>query len=86
MAIKATVETIYGATQEIYIRLNNIEASNHGANSVALFRGFVSEDAFNAGKHFVWEQTVEFKADVSQPLWKQAYSQLKKELTGALDA
>lgn len=77
MAIKATVETIYGATQEIYIRLNSVEASNHGVDSIALFRGFTNEEAFKSGKHFVWEKTISFKADVSRPLWVQAYENLK---------
>lgn len=87
MAIKATVETLFGSTQEVYIRLNNVEASNHRVKTVALFRGFVSKEAFDAGKHFVWEQTVEFDADVSNPLWGQAYEALKAmpEMAGAVD-
>lgn len=86
MAIKATVETLYGAAQEVYIRLNNIEVNNHGVYSVALFRGFANKEAFAAGKHFVWEQSVEFKADVSRPLWEQAYEHLKRDMPDALDA
>ena len=80
MAIKATVETSYGEERELYIRLNNIEASNHGVESRALFRGFLSEDAYNSGKQFLWEHTVEFTPDVGKPLWDQAYRALKAVL------
>lgn len=76
MAIKATVPTQFGEDREVYIRLNNVEASNHGATSLALFRGFLSKEAFNAGAHYVWEKWVEFTPDVSQPLWHQAYAAL----------
>lgn len=85
MAIKATVETVFGSTQEVYIRLNNVETNNHGVKSVALFRGFVSKEAFDSGKHYVWEHAVEFDADVSAPLWDQAYRQLKAVLTQTKD-
>jgi len=80
MAIKAKVETAHGEERELYIRLNNLEASNHGVTSRALFRGFVSEQAFNAGKQYLWEHTVEFTPDVSKPLWEQAYRALKAVL------
>lgn len=76
MAIKAVVHTHFGEDREVYIRLNNVEASNHGAVSVALFRGFLSKDAFKAGAHYVWEQNVEFTPDVSKPIWGQAYAAL----------
>lgn len=81
MAIKAKTETSYGETRELYIRLNNVEASNHGVKATALFRGFFSKKAFEDGKSFVWERQVEFDADVSQPLWSQAYAALQ-ELVG----
>lgn len=73
MAIKAEIETSFGEARECYIRLNNIEASNHGMPATALFRGFLSQEAFENGAHYVWEQSVEFTPDVSQPLWPQAY-------------
>lgn len=76
MAIVAEVETIHGEKRRLYIRLNNIEASNHGVDSFALFRGFLSEAAFKEGKHFLWEGTIQFQADVSKPLWEQAYEAL----------
>lgn len=76
MAIKANIHTAFGEERECYIRLNNIEASNHGVTSRALFRGFLSLAAFEAGSHYVWEKTVEFDADVSKPLWSQAYEAL----------
>lgn len=79
MAIIADVDTGTeegGATRQLYVRLNNVEASNHGAEAHALFRGFASEKAYRTGKRFVWETTITFKPDVSQPLWEQAYAAL----------
>lgn len=76
MAIKATVTTPHGEERELYIRLNNVESSNHGVASHALFRGFLSKEAFESGAHFLWEREVEFRADVSLPLWPQAYAAL----------
>jgi hypothetical protein len=85
MAIKATVETLHGEKRELYIRLNNVEASNHGVTSHALFRGFLSEDAFDKGKHFVWEREIQFTPDVGKPLWVQAYEALKQQLQDPAD-
>lgn len=76
MAIQATVPTQFGEDRNCYIRLNNIEASNHGVPATALFRAFLSQEAFEAGSHFVAEFNVEFTPDVSLPLWPQAYSAL----------
>lgn len=76
MAIKAKVTTMFGEDREVYIRLNSIEASNHGWASHALFRGFLSKDAFKAGAHYVWEKWIEFTPDVSKPIWEQAYAEL----------
>lgn len=80
MAIQATVKTQYGEDRDLYIRLNNVEASNHGVMASALFRGFLSQAAFEGGANYMWEQSVEFVADVTQPLWEQAYSELKRVL------
>lgn len=80
MAIQATITTQYGEDRELYIRLNNVEASNHGAMASALFRGFISKAKFDAGANYLWEQEVEFVADVTQPLWGQAYQALKSAL------
>lgn len=77
MALKATLDTIYGETRELYVRINNVEASNHGVPAVALARGYLSQQAFDDGKGFVYETTVEFPADVSMPLWQQGYAALK---------
>lgn len=85
MAIKATVTTKFGEDREVYIRLNNIEASNHGVTSYALFRGFLSKEAFDSGASFVHEEVIEFSADVSAPLWDQAYSALKTKYPEAVD-
>lgn len=80
MAIKATVETSFGETRELYIRLNSSEVNNHGAECYALFRGFLSQQAFQDGKNYVWERGVVFQPDVSQPIWEQAYQVLKDEI------
>ena len=80
MAINATVETIHGEERELYIRLNNLEASNHGATSFAKFRGFISREKFESGANYLWELDVEFNADVNLPLWPQAYSHLKSNI------
>ncbi|VVP78383.1 hypothetical protein [Pseudomonas fluorescens] len=87
MAIQATVTTVYGEERLLYIRLNNMETSNHGVTSQAKFRGFLSMEAYDNKNHFMWEQDIEFIADVSQPLWPQAYEALKAEadLTDAVD-
>lgn len=82
MAIKAKVDTLHGENRELYIRLNNVEASNHGVKCHALFRGFLSEDAFNGGSHYMFEKRIEFDADVSSPLWDQAYEALKEDIDG----
>lgn len=77
MAITAEVSTIHGEQRRLYIRLNNIETSNHGVQSVAKFRGFISRDDFLDGAHYMWEVDIFFSADVSLPLWSQAYDHLK---------
>ena len=79
MAVKAKVQTLFGEEREVYIRLNSVEASNHGWASHALFRGFLSKEAFQSGSHYVWEKEIEFFPDVSKPVWEQAYEALKKE-------
>lgn len=85
MAIQIREETTYGEDRDIYVRLNNIEASNHGVQASALFRGFLSKQAFEDGKHYVFEKTVEFDADVSSSLWEQAYNFLKGQYPDAKD-
>jgi len=87
MAIQATVNTEYGEARNLYIRLNNIEASNHGVPCNVKFRGFVSQEAFKEGSRYLWEVDIEFIADVALSLWTQAYDALKREinLVDALD-
>lgn len=80
MAIQATVTTEFGEERNLYIRLNNIETSNHGVTSQVKFRGFLSQEAFDDKKHYMWECDIEFVADVSQPLWPQAYTALKEQI------
>lgn len=82
MALIATIETKFGFDEELYLRVNSIEASNHGVESVALIRGFISEEAFKNGSHYIHEQQVTFNADVSQNLWEQAYLALKEQVKG----
>lgn len=64
-----------------------MEVSNHGFTSQAKFRGFLSQEAFDNGSRYMWEHDIEFFADVSQPLWPQAYEALKSavDLTDAVD-
>lgn len=76
MATLQTVQTLYGEARELYIRLNNVEVSNHGVTSWAKFRGFASEEAFQNGGKYLWEEDIEFTADVSEPIWPQAYAAL----------
>ena len=76
MATKTTIQTSFGESRECYIRLNNMEVSNHGVKAVALFRAFLSREAFQNGASFVADFEVEFYADVSAPLWEQGYAAL----------
>jgi len=87
MAIKVSVKTIHGETRELYVRLNNVEASNHGVSSNALFRGFVSQEAFENGSHYIYEEFIKFFPNVDLPLWQQAYDALKSTpgYEGAVD-
>ncbi|EOX3456117.1 hypothetical protein ACPFUK_003332 [Vibrio cholerae] len=80
MAVLAKVVTMHGEEKELYVRLNNVEVSNHGVQANALFRGFISREAFDNGFHYVWEREFQFTADVSKPVWEQAYAQLKAEI------
>lgn len=84
MAIEENVITQFGEERPCYIRLNNVEVSNHGVPAQALFRGFLTRDAFETGASFAWERRIEFTADVSLPLWPQAYGALvaKEKFTG----
>lgn len=86
MAIISKVPTKYGEEKELYIRVNSVEASNHGKLATALVRGFLNKKAFKEGAHFLWEKEVEFKADVSKSIWNQAYKVLKKQMTDTADA
>ncbi len=78
MGIFATVVTPYEEQpRRLYFRLNHTETSNHGVESIAVFRGYSSKEAFEGLKAFVVEVTVTFEANVSEPLWGQAYAALK---------
>ncbi len=70
------------------VSLNNVEASNHGAASRALFRAFLSRAAFESRAQYVAEFLVEFTPDVSEPIWPQAYAALleREEINEPADA
>lgn len=76
MGIIANVTTAFGEDRDCYIRLNSVEVSNHDADSVATFRAFLTKDAYESGAKFVSEYSVSFDADVSKPIWAQAYAAL----------
>ncbi len=80
MGLAATITTSFGEERECYIRLNNIEASNHGIASTALFRAFLSKSAFEDGAIYVKEYTIELTPDLSAALWPQFYTALAAEL------
>ena len=79
MAVYNQVETLFGENRTLYIRLNDVEAANHGVSAAARFRGFNSLTAWQDGRPFMWEKVIEFPADVSGNLWQQAYSALKSD-------
>lgn len=87
MAIQKTIRTQFGEDRECYIRINNIEVSNHGQPAKVLFRGFLCREAYQEGAHYVAEFDKELLLDVAEPLWPQAYAALKAEpeFTGAAD-
>lgn len=75
MAFTAIVDTRFGETRELYIRLNNFEQlGNHGVPAIARFRGYYSQAAFDAGANFVEEWLVEFPADAPEQPWEMAYT------------
>lgn len=86
MAILAKLQTNHGEERDCYIRLNNMAIANHpvgtgaaGAafTSHALFRGFLSQAAFEAGGAYVWEREIEFSPDVGGNIWAEAYAALQ---------
>ncbi|MBN9220411.1 MAG: hypothetical protein J0I79_20885 [Mesorhizobium sp.] len=80
MALKAILETSFGETRELYVRLNNFDTVSKHAQSAARFRGFLSQEAFEAGKSFVWEREISFVADLSDgadAIARQAYGALR---------
>lgn len=79
MAIKKIVNDIVGRELDLYIRLNSVEASNHGVASSFLFRGFESRDHFVNGDGFLWEYEVTAVIDVSGNIWEQAYALIKDD-------
>lgn len=79
MAILARVETHHGEERELYIRLDHFERlNNHGAPALAVFRGYISKEAFDARAAFVWELGIELEANAPEKPWELAYSELQK--------
>lgn len=78
MAILTEIETNTGEVKELYLRVNNIDVSNHGVKALALIRGFISEDAFKGGKCYAHEEEIEVSVDVKTPVWDQVYAKLKE--------
>lgn len=78
MAVTAVLKTVYGETREAYVRINSLSTNNHGVSSVVLFRGFISRDGFKSGASYFWEKELEMMLNISEPLWPQAYRELKK--------
>lgn len=78
MGITTKIWTEAGEERECYIRMNSIEANNHGVESTALFRAYISEDAYKKGGKFVgaWEVSFVLK-DVSGNIWEQSYEAFK---------
>ena len=85
MAVLINLTTKYGETREMYVRINNVEASNHGVETHVLFRSYISRDAFKAGANYVDDHPLSFMADVTKPLWEQAFDKLKELYPDAVD-
>jgi len=79
MAVLAIVTTKHGEDRELYVRVNNIEVSNHGVKATALLRGFLSKEAFDNGSHYMHELTIEFDCDVTGNIWEQAYKEAESQ-------
>jgi len=89
MGIIATIQDGRDA-RRAYVRLISFEQlANHGVPAVAVFRAFTSKEAFEQGDKFIEQREVTFNADISQPLWPQAYDAAKRETvqaaTGEMD-
>lgn len=85
MAVTASVQTQHGEDRELYVRINNVEASNHGVASSVLFRGYLSQSAFNDGYHYLYEEVLELIVDPSLPIWEQSYQAYKSKYPDCVD-
>ncbi|NDV87034.1 hypothetical protein GTW51_10005 [Aurantimonas aggregata] len=89
MAIKVVTRTDSGEERELYIRLNNFDTLSKHAPSVVIFRGFISQEAFERRFEKVWERVIEFEADLSKGadrIGLQAYEALTRECPEFADA
>lgn len=85
MAILTKVLTEFGEEKELYLRINSAELSNHGVESTALVRGYLSEQAFKDDLRCMYEDIVTCNVDVSRNVWEQFYSELKNKYSSAVD-
>lgn len=83
MALELTMKTPQGEVRRLYVRLIVSEDNNHGEPARALFRSFLTKEAFKAGHHYVHEEEISFHADVDQPLWRQAYDAFRERWASA---
>lgn len=87
MAVTATLNTSYGEARETYVRINSLTTNNHGVGSAVLFRGYLNRETFKTGASYFWEKELEIMLNISEPLWPQAYAELKRlpEFAEAID-
>lgn len=79
MAIIATIDTNFGETRDLYVRINQAHVSNNGQASTADLLGYISEDAYRRGASPVYESTVRIIIDVTKPSWPQYYDEYCKQ-------
>lgn len=77
MALQAELLTNHGESRSVYIRLNNIDNMTKHTFWNALFRGYISKEAFEGNWGYCWELVVSFKGDENRPAREQAYEALR---------
>jgi hypothetical protein len=86
MGLLVKKELKNGMQGEFYLRVNNVEASNHNTKNFALVRYYASKEAFDSGKNFIEEDGIEFECACSDNLWEKAYLKLRETYPDAVDA
>lgn len=86
MAVINNLRALSGEDRDLYVRLialesvpNNQPDGTLSVPAAAVFRGFISQDAFKDGGNFVWERTVEFVPKFRGDIRKEAYAALKAQ-------